>query len=357
MRLTTLGFSNCLLVSCLSLISLPSVAENMPHLYQVREPVTGQSPDERTQATGRAFETMVLRLTGDPKAAQNPGLADVRKDPQQIISKFGYEAGPPESLLVDFDPNATDGALHKAGLSLWGTNRPTILGWWLTDATDGSNLVGDGQATAEPLRQAAQHRGLPLRLPLADLSEQGVGTAKNLEGSDPAPLKAASERYGADGLLAVHAREDNGQWQGTWRLWLGNQREQGTATGADSAALADAVMLAVSERLAPRFVVKAGSSSALVLQVQGMNLERYAQLGRVLDPLGAKLKSVDGDRISYEVNGSPDQLRSQLSLAKLQEVPAGDVPAVAPAPVEQSAVPGAAPVVQPPPMQQLNFRW
>jgi uncharacterized protein len=356
MRLSTFRFSKCLLVSCLSLISLPSFAENMPHLYQVREPVTGQSPDERTQATQRALETMVLRLTGDPKAVQNPGLADVRKDPQQIISKFGYEAGPPESLLVDFDPNATDAALHKAGLSLWGTNRPTILGWWLTDATDGSNLVGDGAAAAEPLRQAAQHRGLPLRLPLADLSEQGVGTAKNLEGSDPAPLKAASERYGADGLLAVHAREDNGQWQGTWRVWLGNQREQGTATAADSAALADAVMLAVSERLAPRFVVKAGSSSALVLQVQGMTLERYAQLGRLLDPFGAKLKSVDGDKVSYEVNASADQLRSQLALAKLQEVPA-DAPAAAPAPVEQPAVPGAAPVVQAPPMQQLNFRW
>jgi uncharacterized protein len=166
-------------------------------------------------------------------------------------------------------------------------------------------------------------------------------------------LKEASERYGADGLLAVHAREDNGQWQGTWRLWLGNQREQGTATGADSAALADAVMLAVSERLAPRFAVKAGMSGALVLQVQGMTLERYAQLGRLLDPYGAKLKQVDGDHITYEVNASADQLRSQLSLAKLQEVPAGDVPAVAPQPV----APGAAPVVQPPPMQQLNFRW
>jgi uncharacterized protein len=44
------------------------------------------------------------------------------------------------------------------------------------------------------------------------LSEQLVATAENLEGSDPAPLKDASERYGADALLAVHAREDDGKW-------------------------------------------------------------------------------------------------------------------------------------------------
>lgn len=365
MRLPTLRMSKLLFVGCLSLVSLPSFAETVSNLYQVREPVTGQSPDERTQATQRALETLVLRLTGDPKAVQSAGLSEVRKDPQQIITKYGYEAGPPESLLVDFDPVSTDNSMRKANLPVWGTNRPAILGWWLNDATDGSNLVGDGQALADPLRRAAQHRGLPLRLPLADLSEQIVATAKNLEGTDPAPLKDASDRYGADALLAVHARENNGQWSGTWRLWLGAQREQGTATGANTAELADAIMLAVSERLAPRFVAKPGVSTGLALHVQGMTLERYAQLGRLLDPFGAKLKSVDGDSITYELSGSADQLRSQLSLAKLQEMPASDVtpPASAPAPVQPPAVAGAAPatpvtpVAVAPSLPQLNFRW
>lgn len=358
MRLPIQYFSKLLFASCLSLVSLPGFAETVSNLYQVREPVTGQSPEERTQATQRALETLVLRLTGDPKAAQSAGLSEVRKDPQQIISKYGYEAGPPESLLVDFDPVSADNSLRKAGLPLWGTNRPTILGWWLNDASDGSNLVGDGQALAEPLRRAAQHRGLPLRLPLADLSEQIVATAKNLEGTDSAPLKSASDRYGADALLAVHAREDNGKWQGVWRLWLGSQREQGTATGVDTAALADAVMLAVSERLAPHFVVKPGISTGLVLHVQGMTLERYAQLGRLLDPFGAKLKTVEGDSITYDLSGSADQLRSQLSLAKLQEVPASEIVPLAPI---QPVVAGAiAPVVPAQPSsssQQLNFRW
>jgi hypothetical protein len=41
--------------------------------------------------------------------------------------------------------------------------------------------------------------------------------------------------------------------------------------------VADAVMLAVSERLAPRFVARPGLRQQL-LEVQGMNLERYATL-------------------------------------------------------------------------------
>lgn len=344
-----------LVVGCLSFFSLASHAENLKGLYQVREPVSSQTPQERDQATQRALDTLVLRLTGDAKAPQNPGLEAIRKDPQQIISRYGYDAGPPESLKVDFDPVSTERALRQAGLALWGSNRPSILSWWLNDSAEGSSLVGDGQASAAPLRRAAQHRGLPLRLPLADLNEQIVATAPNLEGADPAPLRAASQRYAADALLAVHANEvEGGQWQAKWRLWLGDQREQGTVQGADTAALADAVLLAVSQKLAPRFVAKAGASTEQLLEVQGMTLERYAALGQLLEPFRAKLVRVEGDRIIYRVTGSTEQLRAQLGLAKLQEVPAGQLAPPVPA---QPAVDGAAPVVAPAPTAQLHFRW
>ncbi|PYY70498.1 hypothetical protein CRX42_11115, partial [Pseudomonas jessenii] len=135
-------FCKFLLVSCLSVVSLVSHAETVKGLYQVREPVNGQSPEERDQATQRALDTLVLRLTGDPKAAQSPGLAAIRKDPQQIISQYGFEAGPPEVLKVDFDPGTTEQAMRRAGLALWGANRPSILGWWLNDSTEGSSLIG-----------------------------------------------------------------------------------------------------------------------------------------------------------------------------------------------------------------------
>nr|WP_314570066.1 DUF2066 domain-containing protein [uncultured Pseudomonas sp.] len=343
---------HCLLATCITLSSVQLHAETISNLYQVREPVASQTPEERTQATQRALETLVLRLTGDAKAIANPGLASVRQDPQQIISQYGYDAGPPESLQVDFDIASTDNALRSAGLPTWGSNRPSILGWWLSDSVEGSSLVGDGQSAAEPLRRAAQHRGLPLRLPLADLGEQGVGTAQNIEASDPAALRSASERYGADALLAVHAREEEGKWLGTWRLWLGNQREQGKAEGADQAALADAVLLAVSQRLATRFVAKPGASTEMTLAVEGMNLERYAQMGRLLESYGARVRTVDGDKVVYRVTGSAEQLRAQLGLAKLQEVPY-QAPVV---PVDAQAAPGApAPAAQPAP--DLNFRW
>ncbi len=347
---------NYLLAGCLSVCALAAHAETVKNLYQVRETVGGQTPEERDAATQRALETLVLRLTGDPKAFNASGLAAVRKDPQQIISQYGYEAGPPESLRVDFDPASTDTLLRQAGLPTWGNNRPSVLAWWLNEGSDGANLVGDGQPTAEPLRRAASHRGLPLRLPLADLGEQTLGTAKTLDGSDATPLRAASERYGADGLLAVHAKQEGGKWTAQWHLYLGDRPEQGKAEGDDPAALADAVLLAVSQRLAPRYVVKSGGGGAATdstLQVEGMTLEHYAALGRLLEPFNAKLKSVDGDKVVYQVNGSSDQLRAQLALGKLSEMP----PEAAPVVATQPLAPGAAPAPAPQPASGLRFHW
>ena len=348
---------NILAVGGLALISVAAQAENVAGLYQVREPMAGQGAEARTSATAKALDTLVLRLTGDPKAAQSPALAELRKDPQQIINQVGSEAGPPESVVVEFDPGSTERALRKAGLALWGSNRPSILGWWLNDSAEGSSLVGDGQASAQPLRRAAQHRGLPLRLPLADLQEQLVANAKQIEASDPAPLREAAERYGADALLAVHAQEADGKWQGKWQLWLGDQREQGTAEGGDPAALADAVMLAVSSRLAPRYVTRPGASSQMQVQVQGMNLQRYAELARVLEPYGPRLQMAEGTTLTYGVTGNREQLRAQLGLAKLQELPAEQMP-VAPATPAPAAGEQPAPAQPAPkPFDGLRFRW
>lgn len=359
------------LLLCLSLLSLPTLAATVSDLYQVRETVASQQPEERDAALQRAVETLVLRLTGKPEAAKGSALAELRKDPQQIISQYGYEG---DHLVVDFDAVSTDRSLRQAGLPLWGVNRPAILAWWLNETVDGANVVGDGQAAAEPLREAAQQRGLPLRLPLADLSEQLVATKEALGAKDPGELRSASERYGADALLAVRASQADGKWQANWQLWLGDEREQGKAEGADQAGLADAVLLAVSERLAPRFVVAPGASSTQAVEIIGADLSRYAELQRVLEPFGGQLQSVAADRLIYKVSASAEQLRTQLGLLQLHEVSAAELAAEAPAPVEPqaSAEPGEPVDASQPPTQPqatppaadakprgdvLYFRW
>ncbi len=347
-----------LLVSCLPLLSLPSLAATVPDLYEVHQPVTSQQPEARNGALNQALDTLILRLTGDPKAAASPAFSEVRKDPQQLVSQYRYEG---DTLVVDFDPMSTERSLRQAGLSLWSSNRPALVTWWLNETVAGTSLIGDGQSSAAPLRQAAQHRGLPLRLPLADLGEQLLATPEALAANDPQALREASERYAGDALLTVQAREADGAWQAQWRVWLGDEREQGRAEGADQAALADAVLRAVSERLAPRFVVAPGAARRLEVQVEGTTLARYAELQRLLEPFAGQLSQVQGERLVFQVSASAEQVRAQLALAQLHEVPvaaepepAAEASATAPA---APAAPDAGAPVQGAAEDVLRFRW
>ncbi|WP_313025747.1 DUF2066 domain-containing protein [Pseudomonas lopnurensis] len=321
-----------LLILCFALAALPSLAEPLSGLYQVREPVSSQQAGGQAEALQRAFDTLLLRLTGDAEVAKQPAVAALREDPQQLISKYGHED---EHIVVEFDPGTTERSLRRAGVSLWGANRPTVLAWWLIERVDGAQLVGDGQSNAAVLRAAAQHRGLPLRLPLADLSEQLLATPETFASDGREALREPSERYDADVLLATHAREAESGWQAEWTVWLDDEQRNGKAQGESPEALADAVMLAVSQYLAPRYVVAPGSTSDITLEILGADVARFAELDRLLEPFGGRLLRVDSDRLVYRVNASPEQLRAQLALARLQEVSADEMPLDAQQPVDE----------------------
>ncbi|MDT4862686.1 hypothetical protein FQZ97_973550 [compost metagenome] len=114
-------------------------------------------------------------------------------------------------------------------------------------------------------------------------------------------------------------------------------------------------MAAVSQRLATRFVVAPGAGQNLALEVQGANLARYAELSRLLEPFGARLTRVEGDRLEFQVNASPEQLRAQLGLAGLQES-APEAPAAPAASTDPQAAPAPASLVVPR-NNLLRFHW
>ncbi len=354
MRLTS-----CLLAICLSVLCLPALSAQTSALYQVRTPLASQDAPERAAALGRALDVLVLRLTGDPAALQSPAVAELHKDPQQLVSQFGVEGS---TLVVDFDPLTTENRLRQAGLSLWSGNRPLILVWWLDEVDGSTTLAGDAQELAAPIQAAAQNRGLPVSLPLADLQEQLAATVENLAADRPDALLPVSQRYAADALLGVIARPQDGQWQARWRLWLGDSLEQGSVAGSDQAALADAIMRELSTRLAPRFVTAPGASEALTLVVQGADLARMAELQRLLQPFAARLQKAQGTTLVYQLNASPEQLRAQLALGQLREVgTAATPPAPALSPLSAAVdsagqvAPPAVPVLPTP--NVLTFSW
>lgn len=339
MRLFVLSF-----LCVFHLFAWPAMAAPVANLYQVREPVAEQGSQNREAAMQKALDTLILRLTGAPAVDSGQALEALRKDPQQIIRRYGYEGN---ALVVEFDPLSTERKLREAGLPLWGENRPLILSWWLSETVNGIQLMSESQSV-DYLQHAAQHRGLPIQLPLADLDEQLLATPAVFTADDPQALRNASERYDADVLLVVYAVEANGAWKAHWRSWLGERRlEQGAVTAATQEELADAIFMAISTRLAPYFVSRPGATEELRLVVSNVDLARYAVLENMLEPLAGRLQSVTDDQVVYLVKASAEQLRAQLKLARLQEEPV----------IVPAAEEGAEAVPVPVPDNELRFRW
>ena len=80
----------------------------------------------------------------------------------------------------------------------------------------------------------------------------------------------------------------------------------------------------------------------------------------MLEPYGPRLQAAEGTTLTYGVTGNREQLRAQLGLAKLQEVPVEQAPAVPamPAPAVDAAAGQPAPAQPAPkPFDGLRFRW
>lgn len=308
-----------LLACCLSFSALHAAAAEVKGLFDVREPVTADTTEERAAALSRALQTLTVRLTGDRRSANDARLRPLLADPQQLVQKFVYEPGTPVMLSVTFDQASTEKALSDKGLTVWNSNRPQVLTWWLEDAVGGAHLLAEDQPDVAALREAARVRGLPLSFPLGDLQEQLLATPATFNAPDASALRAASEGYASDAVLAVVAQPSESAWKGRWQLWVNGERLSGTAQGAGRQALAENLLLEVAEILAKRFA--AGIGQVLTLEVQGSSLANYAALQTLLQPYQASFRGFEGDKLIFQVKADPQQLRGRLQSGHLHEQP------------------------------------
>jgi hypothetical protein len=326
------------LVLALALAAPSALAIIVTDLHQVTVPVADQSPDARQKAFRAALGEVVVRVTGDARAPASAALAPLFKAPQRLIAEYAYVAMPTPAptggapaaaapavppatgLAVRFDSMVLEGALREAGSPVFGRERPQTLMWLAFDEGPDRDLVGpdDGDTFAA----AAARRGLPLLWPALDPDDRAALTIDDVQRGDEQRLAAASERYRADGALAVLVTRVPGGWQARslWR-W-GEAVERWEGRGATLAALADAVSLELAARYAARYAVLPGATS-LAIDVEVENVtdpESYAtaqrcfgglSMVRKVDVLGARQDLL---RLRVEFLGVPEMLERVVAL-------------------------------------------
>jgi hypothetical protein len=291
--------------------------------YSAEVPVTSQESRERDAALGRALAQVLVRVTGQSSAPNDPVVQKALRVAGTLATGTEYRdveetaGGVPvhrQVLAASFEPASIDALVMAAGLPLWSGERPRPMLWLAIDdgAGAGPRLVSAQQINVvKPLAQRGLERGLRFLLPGGTAVEQPA--AGSIWALDPAAIAVLSNRYGARvQLLGKLSRAGAAGWQAEWLLADGAteiQRwshvdpspQRAIASGADKAADA------LGARQAK--VIAAGQPEVLEAEILGLGgQDRW--LG-----LAAYLQSLPVLR-GYEVlEAQPDRLRLRLDLA------------------------------------------
>lgn len=274
------------------------MAEEVEGLYQADVPVSSQGRKERAQALGVALERVLIKVSGDAGVARYPGVKGALTSPLGYLQRYGYRTLTQTAtegqvafqvLTVQFDPGAVNKLLRRAGLSVWPKARPAVLVWLAVERGGNRTLVSKSDEVARALEIEGERRGIPLIMPLLDLTDRSALSVSDLWGLFHDRISAASERYASQAILVGRAYNlGSGYWEINWSLSQEGEVETWVTRDKDlSKALEDGVDH-VADALVDRYsrTLTVSGGEPVEILVRGVkNLADYARVQRYLDSL------------------------------------------------------------------------
>ncbi len=328
----------------------PSVALQVSGLYSQQIPVTNDGEAERNRAFREALAAVVVKVSGDPRWLENPAIERAIAQAQNYVEATSYTS---ESIQLPLEDNTVaadsdeeqfytaeqrmisvnfaaaliDELLADAGIPVWDGNRPSVLVWMVLQNSSGDRefLTTDSNPEiVKVMQDFAAARGLPIIFPVLDFEDRRTLSENIAWNLDEAAISSASERYGADSILAGRLHfTASGELVGLWQFqFLG---EASVFDGFDSelqSYLYDPLNR-ITTRLASHFAILPESTDgeSIRLRIDGIkNLNAYSSLLNYIENLGlvatVTTAEVDGERIELQLGlvGDTRQLYEQIAL-------------------------------------------
>lgn len=373
-----------LLGAVLGTVALPAAAVTVDGLYSARVEVAGKGEEARAEGFRTALEEVLVRVSGNAGVIANPELESVLENAARYVQQYRYEALPepepgaadagaeadresdagaetgtpgagPEAgpdgddeapappthrLAVSFAGSLIERALSERGVVVWGEQRPEVLVWLAVDDGRERYLVGaDGDSRAyERLSEVAGRRGLPLVLPLLDMTDRQRIEFVDIKGGFLDAVRTASERYRAETLLVGYVEQRRDGWTGDWNLLGLGERRGWRASGADLEAAVTGGVGGATERIAAALAGRGGERHTVQLRVRALaDLDAYARVARYLESLvrvrSAEVVGLRPDEAVFRlvIRGRVEELERTIALGNMLRAAAA-APAPAPTP-------------------------
>lgn len=280
------------MLSASSLVCNQAVANEVADLYESRLPVASQSRDDRQDALRAGFEQVLVKVAGHRDVLTiNQVRSELNRHTNYLV-QYNYVNEEGRLLLrAQFDEQRIEELLRRADATFWSARRPNLMFWLAVETPRGVQLAArDNEAEVIPaLRNQARARGLPVSFPLLDLTDRMLVSPSDVWGRFDEPVREASQRYPADGIVMVRLQEDDGGMRAQWTLVVGSTRRNGQNQAEDWQSLGESLVNEVTERVASEYAVTFSAESAgdFTIRVTNlMDLERLLDVEHMLGRLG-----------------------------------------------------------------------
>lgn len=345
-------FAHAVLLSLtlLLLAGQSSLALQVTGLYSQQIPVANDGEAERSRAFREALSAVVVKVSGDPRWLEDPTIERAIAQAQNYVEATSYisETVPVPQQENAADANATepqvttreqriisvnfasgliDELLASANIPIWNSNRPSVLVWMVLQSAAGERSFLTADSNPEivaAMQRFANDRGLPIIFPVLDFEDRRALSENIVWNLDETAIRSASERYGADSILAGRLHfTASGELVGLWQFLFQGQTEVFDGFDNDLQDYLYSPLNRITTQLAGYFAIlpEAVAGETIRLRIDGISdLNAYTSLLSYVENLGlvesVTTAEVEGERIELQLGlvGDSRQLHEQIAL-------------------------------------------
>ncbi|GAA5134303.1 DUF2066 domain-containing protein [Thalassotalea piscium] len=183
-----------------------SAAIEVTDLYVAKIEVSSQNNKERIQALKAALTSVFLKVGGQKEVLSLTEIRSALTRYNQYLSKYHYAKNAGKNYLVaTFDEVKVNQLFINANIPIWGSLRPQVL-FWVVNEDGLSREIVSGSSNSDigqQLFEFSEQRGLPILMPLMDLTDASIVSISDVWGRFPQPIIQASNRYSAETIIAI----------------------------------------------------------------------------------------------------------------------------------------------------------
>jgi len=291
-------------------------------LYSSSQLVPAQFREPAVEHLADGLARVLVKVSGSRNVLGKPAVRQALQEPRTLLRGFEFSKTnqavvdangtqqPAQALAMQFDNALVDRLLRSANERPLGSQRPTLMLWLAAEQNNQRDYVSPDGHLMMPLLRRAQSRGLPVQLPLYDLTDQSDLPVSDLWGLFRDGIEQASARYRPDATLAGRmAPLPGGNWYVEWLL-IGQGRAQRFTTEGNSQEALTAAVDQVADRLFAALGGATDSNYMEGLQLDITNIRTLSDYTSVVDYI-RKLTLVSSVQVE-QVNGTRLLLRVQL---------------------------------------------